>query len=164
MEKAVRPAYFVPDSVTADVLFRNMKAKGTSFAVVLDEYGGMEGIVTVNDLMECLVGDLTVDEDPEEEVIPVIEKLEDDVWRIRGEATVDEIEKELEINIPEGEFDTFNGMVLSQLDEIPEEGSEFEVVFENLTINVNSVLNHQVETAVVRVNRPEPAEETADEE
>ena len=114
--------------------------------------------------MECLVGDLTVDEDPEEEVIPVIEKLEDDVWKIRGEATVDEIEKELEINIPEGEFDTFNGMVLSQLDEIPEEGSEFEVVFENLTINVNSVLNHQVETAVVRVNRPEPAEETADEE
>ena len=164
MEKAVRPAYFVPDSVTADVLFRNMKAKGTSFAVVLDEYGGMEGIVTVNDLMECLVGDLTVDEDPEEEVIPVIEKLEEDVWRIRGEATVDEIEKELEIDIPEGDFDTFNGMVLSQLDEIPEEGSEFEVVFENLTINVNSVLNHQVETAVVRVNRPEPAEETADEE
>ena len=164
MEKAVRPAYFVPDSVTADVLFRNMKAKGTSFAVVLDEYGGMEGIVTVNDLMECLVGDLTVDEDPEEEVIPVIEKLEDDVWRIRGEATVDEIEKELEIDIPEGDFDTFNGMVLSQLDEIPEEGSEFEVVFENLIINVNSVLNHQVETAVVRVNRPEPAEETADEE
>ena len=164
MEKAVRPAYFVPDSVTADVLFRNMKAKSTSFAVVLDEYGGMEGIVTVNDLMECIVGDLAVDDDPEEEVIPVIEKLEDDVWRIRGEATVDEIEKELEIDIPEGDFDTFNGMVLSQLDEIPEEGSEFEVTFENLTISVNDVKNHQVETAVVRVTRPEPVEETEDEE
>ena len=164
MEKAVRPAYFVPDSVTADVLFRNMKAKGTSFAVVLDEYGGMEGIVTVNDLMECLVGDLAVDEDPEEEVIPVIERLENDVWRIRGEATVDEMEKELEIHMPEGDFDTFNGMILSRLDEIPEEGSEFEVEFENLTIRVNSVLNHQVESAVVRVCRPEPTEEAADEE
>ena len=164
MEKAVRSAYFVPDSVTADVLFRNMKAKGTSFAVVLDEYGGMEGIVTVNDLMECLVGDLAVDEDPEEGVLPVIEKLENDVWRIRGEATVDEMEKELEIHMPEGDFDTFNGMILSRLDEIPEEGSEFEVEFENLTIRVNSVLNHQVESAVVRVCRPEPTEEAADEE
>ncbi len=164
LEKAVRPAYFVPDSVTADVLFRNMKAKSTSFAVVLDEYGGMEGIVTVNDLVECLVGDLTVDDDPEEEVIPVIEKLEDDVWKIRGEATVDEIKKELDIELPEGDFDTFNGLVFSKLDEIPEDGSEFEVEFENLTISVNDVLNHQVETAVVRVNRPEPTEESEEEE
>ncbi len=164
LEKAVRPAYFVPDSVTADVLFRNMKAKSTSFAVVLDEYGGMEGIVTVNDLVECLVGDLTVDDDPEEEVIPVIEKLEDDVWKIRGEATVDEIKKELEIELPEGDFDTFNGLVFSKLDEIPEDGSEFEVEFENLTISVNDVLNHQVETAMVRVIRPEPTEEDESEE
>ncbi len=164
MEKAVRPAYFVPDSVTADVLFRNMKAKSTSFAVVLDEYGGMEGIVTVNDLVECLVGDLTVDDDPEEEVIPVIEKIEDDVWKIRGEATVDEIKKELDIELPEGDFDTFNGLVFSKLDEIPEDGSEFEVEFENLTISVSDVLNHQVETAIVRVIRPEPTEESDEEE
>ena len=164
LEKAVRPAYFVPDSVTADVLFRNMKAKSTSFAVVLDEYGGMEGIVTVNDLVECLVGDLTVDDGPEEEVIPVIEKLEEDVWKIRGEATVDEIKKELEIELPEGDFDTFNGLVFSKLDEIPEDGSEFEVEFENLTISVSDVQNHQVETAVVRVIRPEPTEEDGSEE
>lgn len=164
LEKAVRPAYFVPDSVTADVLFRNMKAKSTSFAVVLDEYGGMEGIVTVNDLVECLVGDLTVNDDPEEEIVPVIEKMEEDVWKIRGEATVDEIKKELDIEIPEGDFDTFNGLVFSKLDEIPEDGSEFEVEFENLTINVNDVLNHQVQTAIVRVNRPEPAEDDGAEE
>lgn len=164
LEKAVRPAYFVPDSVTADVLFRNMKAKSTSFAVVLDEYGGMEGIVTVNDLVECLVGDLTVNDDPEEEIVPVIEKMEEDVWKIRGEATVDEIKKELDIEIPEGDFDTFNGLVFSKLDEIPEDGSEFEVEFENLTINVNDVLNHQVQTAIVRVNRPEPVEDDGAEE
>lgn len=164
MEKAVRPAYFVPESVAADVLFRNMKEKGTSFAVVLDEYGGMEGIVTVNDLVERLVGDLSVSDDPEEVVIPVIEQVEADVWKIRGEATVDEMQKELEIEIPEGDFDTFNGLVFSQLDEIPEDGSEFEVVFENLTIQVNDVQNHQVETAIVRVNRPEPDEDDEDEE
>lgn len=164
MEKAVRPVYFVPESVAADVLFRNMKEKGTSFAVVLDEYGGMEGIVTVNDLVERLVGDLSVSDDPEEVVIPVIEQVEADVWKIRGEATVDEMQKELEIEIPEGDFDTFNGLVFSQLDEIPEDGSEFEVVFENLTIQVNDVQNHQVETAIVRVNRPEPDEDDEDEE
>ncbi len=163
LEKAVRPAYFVPDTVTADVLFRNMKAKSTSFAVVLDEYGGMEGIVTVNDLVECLVGDLTVDDDPEEEVVPVIEKIGEDVWQIRGEATVDEVEKELEIDLPEGDFDTFNGLVFSNLDEIPEDGSEFEVEMENLSISVKDVLNHQVETAIVHVKRPEPTEDDEEE-
>jgi len=163
LEKAVRPAYFVPDTVTADVLFRNMKAKSTSFAVVLDEYGGMEGIITVNDLVERLVGDLAVDDDPEEEVVPVIEKIDEDVWQIRGEATVDEVEKELEIDLPEGDFDTFNGLVFSTLDEIPEDGSEFEVEIENLTISVKDVLNHQVETAIVRVKRPEPSEDDEEE-
>ena len=157
LENAVRPAYFVPDTVTADVLFRNMKEKSTSFAVVLDEYGGMEGIVTVNDLVECLLGDLTVNDDPEEETVPVIEKIGEDVWQIRGEATVAEIEKELDVDLPEGDFDTFNGLVFSNLDEIPQDGSEFEIVMGNLTISVKDVLNHQVETAIVQVTRPEPS-------
>lgn len=160
LEKAVRTAYFVPDTVTADVLFRNMKAKNTSFAVVLDEYGGMEGIVTVNDLVECLVGDLTVDDDPEEEIVPVIQKLEEDLWLIRGEATVDEVKKELEIELPEGDYDTFNGLVFAQIDEIPDDGeSQIEVEIDCLTVSVNEILNHQVETATVRVKRPEPEEE-----
>lgn len=159
LEKAVRPAYFVPDTVTADVLLRNMKAKGTSFAVVLDEYGGMEGIVTVNDLLQCLVGDLTVDDDPEEEVIPPIEKIGDDVWKIRGEATVDEVQKELEVELPEGDYDTFNGLVFSKVDEIPEDGaSEIEVEIDCLTVSVSEILNHQVESAIVHVKRPEPTE------
>ena len=165
LEKAVRPAYFVPDTVTADVLFRNMKTNRTSFAVVLDEYGGMEGIVTVNDLVERLVGDLTVDDNPEEEIIPVIEKLDEDVWRIRGEATVDEIQKELEIELPEGDYDTFNGLVFTQIDEIPEDGaSEIQVEIDCLTVSVNEILNHQVETAIVHVKRPEPTEEENEEE
>ena len=160
LEKAVRTAYFVPDTVTADVLFRNMKAKNTSFAVVLDEYGGMEGIVTVNDLVECLVGDLTVDDDPEEEIVPVIQKLEEDLWLIRGEATVDEVKKELEIELPEGDYDTFNGLVFAQIDEIPDDGeSQIEVEIDCLTVSVNEILNHQVETATVRVKRPELEEE-----
>ena len=164
LEKAVRSAYFVPDSVTADVLFRNMKEKGTSFAVVLDEHGGMEGIVTVNDLVECLVGELSVSDDPEEIAIPAIEQMEEDVWKIRGEATVDDVQKALEIELPEGDFDTFNGLVFSKLDEIPEDGSAFEVEIESLNIQVNDVQNHQVETAVVRVKRPEPTEDSEDEE
>jgi putative hemolysin len=163
LEKAVRPAYFVPDTVTADVLFRNMKEKNTSIAIVLDEYGGMEGIVTVNDLIECLVGDLTVDDASEEELFPAIEKIDEDVWRIRGEATVEEIEKELEIDLPEGDFDTFNGLVFFNLDEIPKDGSEFDVEIENLKISVKEVLNHQVETAIVHVSRPTSSEDDGEE-
>ena len=163
LEKAVRPAYFVPDTVAADVLFRNMKTNRTSFAVVLDEYGGMEGIVTSTDLVERLVGDLAVDDDPEEEVISVIEKLDEDVWKIRGEATVDEVERELEIDLPDGDYDTFNGLIFSQLDAIPDEGSTFELTIDQLEIKVNGVLNHQVEDATVHLIRPEPEAEDEEE-
>lgn len=160
LEKAVRPAYFVPESVTADVLLRNMKKERTTFAVVLDEYGGMEGIVTLTDLIERLVGDLAVvDDDPADEIVTVIEKLEgDDAWKIRGEARIDEIERELEIDLPDCEFETFNGLVFSRLEEIPEEGASFEVEIEispiKLFVKVNKIVDHQVDDADVTVQRP----------
>ncbi len=156
MEKAVRPPYFVPDTVTADVLFRNMKSNRTTLAIVLDEYGGMEGIITANDLIEQLVGDLAVDEDDagEEEAAPTIEKLEEDLWTVRGEATVDELKRELEIELPEGEYLTFNGLVISRLDAIPDEGSAFDLTIDRLEIHVQNVVEHQVESAVVRLLHP----------
>ncbi|MBE6633727.1 MAG: HlyC/CorC family transporter [Ruminococcaceae bacterium] len=171
LEKAVRPAYFVPESVTADVLLRNMKKERTTFAVVLDEYGGMEGIVTLTDLIERLVGDLViVDDDPEEEPVSVIEKLEDEnAWRIRGEARIDEIERELEIDLPDCDFDTFNGLVFSQLEEIPEEGASFEVEIEiapiKLIAKVNKIVDHQVDDAnvvLLRMTSDNDEDEEAD--
>ena len=75
MKKAVHPAYFVPESVKLDVLFQNMKKSKNSFAIVLDEYGGTTGIITINDLVEQLVGDFDYDDSNEPRPIESIESL-----------------------------------------------------------------------------------------
>ena len=105
IKDAVKPAYFVPESVHADVLFRQMKNTHNYFAVVLDEYGGMTGIVTMNDLLEQIVGDLDEEPTPEEEE-PDIEKIDSKTWKIQGGAELDEVADTLKIQLPIEEYDT----------------------------------------------------------
>ena len=149
MKCAVSPAYFVPDTVKADTLFQNMKKERASLAVVLDEYGGMTGIITINDLVEQLVGDLI--DDTEEEEINTIERLEDGTWKIHGSASLEEISIALGVSLPCEDYDTFNGYVFHMAGCIPEDGTDFEVNSEMLNIRVTEIKNHQVETAIVRM-------------
>ena len=121
MKSAVKPAYFVPESVKADVLFRNMKHSHNNMAVVLDEYGGMTGIVTMYDLIEQLVGDLGYDGTPESQ-IPPIERVDEATWRIHG-STLEEVAESLGVLLPCEEYDTFNGLIFDALESIPEDGS-----------------------------------------
>ena len=151
MEKAVRPAYFVPECVRADVWFRNMKRTGELMAVVLDEYGGFEGIVTMNDLLEQLVGEL--DGDGGEEAAPV-QQVSPGIWRVRGDAPLTEVAAALDMPLPCDEFDTFNGLVLSALGSIPPDGAAAEVNTAGLEIWEAEFRSHQVKTALVR---PVPA-------
>ncbi len=107
MAGAVRAPYFVPETIKADALFRNMKRTGNPLAVVLDEYGGMVGIVTLNDLVEELVGDLGSDDsnilDDDE---PRIEKREDGSLVITGNVELDDLEDALGIELDQEEHDT----------------------------------------------------------
>ena len=160
MERAVEPVYFVPESVKADVLFRNMKGGRHLLAVVLDEYGGMTGIVTINDLVEQLVGDLG-DEGLCSQPLPPIEALDASTWKIRGEAPLDEVSEALGISLPCNKFDTFNGLVFGALAVIPLDGDTVEVETCGLAIHVTSIRGHQVESALVHrkeVPQTEPAE------
>ena len=125
MEYAVRPAYFVPDTVKADTLFRNMKKGHHVLAVVLDEYGGMSGIITISDLVEQLVGDLGDDVDEIE--IEQIKQLDENTWEIQGAALLEDIVDQLGIALCIEEFDTLNGLVLHELGSIPEDGAVIEV-------------------------------------
>ena len=149
MKHAVTPAYFVPDTVKADVLFQNMKKEKAALAVVLDEYGGMTGIITINDLVEQLVGDLIDDNDETE--INTIQLLEDGTWKVHGSATLEELSIALGISLPCEEYDTFNGFVFHEIGCIPEDGSQFELDYDMLHICVTEIQNHQVETAIVRL-------------
>ncbi len=150
MEHAVYPVYFVPDTVKADVLFRNMKKDRHSFAVVLDEYSGVTGIITINDLVEQLVGDL-VDENEEEEPV-LIESINDKMWKVHGSTLLEDLSKEIGIALPCDEYDTFNGLVFHILGSIPEDGVngvENEIEIHGLTVKITEIKNHQVETALV---------------
>jgi putative hemolysin len=144
----VRPAYFVPDGVKADLLFRNMKAERVSLSVVLDEYGGMLGIVTMHDLIERLVGDFTAEASEAESELE-IQSLEDGTWRVLGSVSLDDLEKELNIEIPHEDCDTVSGLALAKLGSIPAEGTSFHVETETLSILVETIFERQVKTAII---------------
>ncbi len=148
MKGAVQPAYFVPETVRADVLFRNMKRMRNHFAVVVDEYGGMSGIVTMNDLLEQLVGDLDDDITTPRE-LPAIERIDSKTWRIQGIAPLDEVSQQLGVLLPEEEYDTFGGLVFGMLGSIPSDGSTPELEEFGLNIKVTMVKERRMESAVV---------------
>ena len=124
-----------------------MKKERNSFAIVLDEYGGVTGIVTINDLVEQLVGDLIDEheENPEE----TIKLLEDGSWQVSGSASLEELSIAMAISLPCEDYETFNGFVFHALESVPEDGEEIEFDYEMLHIRVLEIKNHQVEKAIV---------------
>ncbi len=153
MTGAVKLPYFVPKTLKADVLFRNMKRSRNAMAVVLDEYGGMVGIVTINDLVEQLVGELRDDESGEANE-PGIKKLDDSHWAVRGNVELTQLQAELGVKLDAGDYDTFTGLVFDVLGYIPEDGErDIDLQCGDLSIHVSQVHEHQVSRA--RIELPE---------
>ncbi len=147
LKQAVKPAYFVPDSIKADVLFKNMKKTGNNFAIVCDEYGGMSGIITMNDLVQELVGDF----DDGEKNDPEIERLDSNTWKIKGSAAIDDVEETLSVKLPEDEYDTFGGLVFASYGAVPEDGTTFEIEVENLHVRAVEIKDHRLIRSIVCV-------------
>lgn len=155
MEKLLRPAYFVPESVAADVLFRDMQSKKTHLAVVVDEYGGTSGLVTMEDLLEELVGNIYDEFDPQEE--QDIIALEDNRWRVSGSADLEELAEVIGFQLPEDEerdYDTLGGLVFAQFSVIPRDGSRPVVETMGLRIRVEELCDRRVEWALVELLKP----------
>lgn len=148
MEKAVRPAYFVPEAVKADVIFQNMKKSRIHFAVVLDEYGGMVGIVTMSDLLEQLVGDLE-DDNTKINSSHDIERIDTNTWKIYGTASLRDISEQLGVSLISDKYDTLSGLILSFYGSIPNDGDNIEIETSGLVIKVISIKDHRVEHALV---------------
>ena len=161
VRELLHEAYFVPETVQADQLFRNMQMKKVHMAVVLDEYGGMSGIVTMEDLLEEIVGNIYDEFDPQAEA--EIVKLSDDTWRISGAALLEDVAEALDIGLPlEEEYDTLGGLIFNQFTTIPQDGSTPEVDVEGLHIQVEKIEDHRVESALV--TKLAPSEEEQDDE
>ena len=158
----LRPAYFVPESVCTDVLFRDMQNKKVHMAIVVDEYGGTSGLVTMEDLLEEIVGNIYDEFDPQEE--KEIEKLGDNLWRIAGSCELEQVAEALDMEFPEDEeSDTLGGLVFAQLSVIPEDGSQLEVDTCGLHIQVQNFNERRVEWALVS-KLPETAENSESKE
>lgn len=162
MKDCVRPAFFVPETVKADVLFRNMKQKRNYFAVVLDEYGGMTGIVTITDILESIVGDYDEDTIPSAGEEPEILRVDDVTWKISGTAAINEVEEEMEIALDCEEVDTFGGYVFTILGIVPEDGETLTTETDDLVIKITEVKEHRIEKTVV-TKKEKTKEEDKDE-
>lgn len=148
LKNAVHPAYFIPETLRADVLFRQMKQSKNRFAVLLDEYGGMVGIVTMSDLVEQLLGDLDFENSSDKDG-PEIEKIDDNTWKIRGITSLDDVEDALDVALPVDEYDTFGGFVFGLNGSIPKDGSKLELDYNSLHIRALEIKEHRLEVAVV---------------
>ena len=159
LREMIREAYFVPSTVQADMLFRNMQMKKIHMAIVVDEYGGFSGIVTMEDLLEEIVGNIYDEFDPQAEA--EITRVDEETWRISGQAAIEDVADALDVELPTDEdYDTLGGLIFSQFTLIPEDGSQPEVECHGLHIVVEKIEDHRVETALVT----KLPEETADEE
>lgn len=155
--------YFVPESVRADALFSDMQSKNCHMVVVLDEYGGTSGLVTMEDLLEEIVGNI-YDETDDKEDEPQIEKIGNNLYRIQGGVELETIEEELGINFSEedDELSTLSGLIFSRFTTIPADGETPELDIDRLHIKVENITEHRVVSAVVEL-LPEPDTGTEDE-
>ncbi|MBE6637748.1 MAG: HlyC/CorC family transporter [Ruminococcaceae bacterium] len=155
--------YFVPESVRADALFRDMQAKKSHMVIVLDEYGGTSGLVTMEDLLEQIVGNIYDETDIQTEETDMV-KLSDHTWRIQGTTLLESIEEEFGIDFPpeEDEFSTLTGLIFSRFTTIPADGETPELVIGRLHIQVEEITEHRVVSAIVEL-LPEHSEEEDEE-
>ena len=150
MRVAVEKPYFVPENMKADVLFSNMKETRNYFAIVVDEYGGTNGVITIHDLLELLVGDM---DDKDEVVVEEIVCLNEETreWKILGSASLTELADRLGITFDTEDCDTFGGYIFGILGEIPDDGTTLDLETDDLIIKVESVMDHRIETTLVTV-------------
>ena len=149
VKEYMREPFFVPAFKKTDELLSEMRTQGVYIAVVVDEYGGMVGIVTMEDLVEEIVGSISDEYDTDEVV--EFEQLSDGSYKLQGAMDFKKVQELFDAELPIDEFETLSGFVIGQLRRIPSEDEQPEVEFENLLFVVQSVEENRVAEVLVRV-------------
>ena len=134
LKDLIRPAYFVPEYKKIDELFKEMQKSKTHIAIVIDEYGGTAGLITIEDLLEEIVGNIF---DEYDDVVLEYEQIDDDTYLVDGLLGINEINDIMHLDLPEEEFDTISGMILSLSGKMPEVGEEVE--YEDVSFRIEEV-------------------------
>jgi putative hemolysin len=143
----VRPALFVPESISIDELLSEFREHHQHLAIVLDEYGGTAGMVTLEDLVEEILGDL---KDPFDSTIPTIEDREDGTALVDGLTLIEEVNEHLTLNLDDPNFDTIAGYIIGKLERIPKLGDYYEDVEHGISFKVHSMDRLRIDRVLIK--------------
>lgn len=146
MRTLIRPAYFVPESKRLDVLLREFRQKSNHMAIVVDEYGGVAGLVTIEDILEEIVGDITDEHDIDED--DCIKKISSSAYLVKALTPIEEFNEHFETTLSDEEFDTIGGLVTQTLGHLPKRGETVQI--NNLEFKVIHADNRRVRLMEVR--------------
>ena len=148
LEKIMREPYFVPETKKVSELLREMQQRRVHIAIVLDEYGSVAGLVTIEDLLEEIVGEIADEYDREEQQL---EKIDDDTYRVNGRVPIDEVNELLDVELPQEEWDTVAGLMYGLLGEVPTQGQT--VNYDNLTFSADKVQGRRIQKVLISRKR-----------
>ncbi|MBR3987672.1 MAG: HlyC/CorC family transporter [Clostridia bacterium] len=141
LSKIIRDVMFVPKTKNCSELFTEMTKRRVQMAIVVDEYGGTEGLITLEDLIEDILGNIRDEYDNEEDEV---KKISDNRFTVEGSASIEDIAKELELTLPETDCDTVAGFVLENLGRIPDDGETPEVDVNNVTFKIDKIEERRI--------------------
>lgn len=145
----MRPAIFVPETLSLEVMLKRFRSEHNQIAIVIDEFGGTAGLVTLEDLVEELIGEI---QDEFDEETPPIERIAPYLLRVRGDLLLDELNQHYQLHLEHAEADTVGGLVMALLGHVPQKGER--VHYDDLLIEVDSTEGMAVHTVIIRLPPP----------
>ena len=145
----LRKPYFIPDSMSSLLLFKNMQKNNTHIAIVINEYGENIGLITMEDLLEEIVGNIydEYDECDDEDV-----KISETTWKIKGSTSLDDLSDKFNIDFPgDLDYDTISGLILEKIQRIPNDGEKFEIEAFGMKIKVEKVESRKIEEVIITI-------------
>ena len=143
----LRDAYFVHEFKNNDELFKEMRSQKIGVAIVLDEYGGTSGLVSMEDLIEEIVGDI---DDEYDQVVEDVIKIKDGEYVVDGSSRIPDINEELNLRITSEDFDSIGGFVIGLFDRFPDSGEE--ITFNELTFKIEETVNNRINRLRITIN------------
>jgi len=149
LEEVIKPVSYIPENKKCNQLLREFKETSTSIAIVIDEYGGTAGLVTIEDLAEELLGE--IEESSEKSDQPII-RINKTTWKIKASESIESINEQIRVDIPEGDYETMAGFILSELGRIPESGEK--IALKGSSITVTRAKHNLIEEVRLVINEP----------
>lgn len=151
--KIIHKPYFAPENMDIDVLLKEMQIKRKTMAIIVDSYGGTSGIVTIEDILEEIVGDIEDEYDDDDES-PEVQQISPNTWLVQADVEIDYLADEYGIELPEGDYETVAGLILDTLERIPQQGQFIDIPPYRLQV-LQATNKKIIKVKIHKINNPE---------